>query len=163
MLKLRRKASELELLIELMTEVVEGEPWHGKSVKAVLENVQHDIVFEKVANQHSILELIWHMANWKAFCLSRVVNDDKDLAHFEERDWRQLDHSDRNLWEEGVDYFWTLHHRLMKTIAEQDKKFLGRIVPGRKYNYRKLLNGIIQHDVYHSGQIAYINNLLSGK
>ena len=161
MLGFRKKATELELLIELMTELVEGEPWHGKSVKAVLEAVNQQIVFEKPANQHSILELVWHMANWKAFCVSCLVNDGRDLAHFEEEDWRELDHSNKALWQGGLDYYWQMHRQLMATLKKQDTKILDTIVPGRKYNYRKLMNGICQHDTYHSGQIIYLQKMLN--
>jgi len=38
---------------------------------------------------------------------------------------------------------------------------LGKQVADREYNYRFLLNGIVQHDIYHLGQIAYVKKLLS--
>lgn len=161
MLGFRKRATELELLIELMTELVEGEPWHGKSVKAVLNAVDPQLVFEKPADQHSILELLWHMATWKEFCVSRLVNDTRDLAHFEEADWLQLDHGKASLWQEGVDYYWRTHQQLMDALKAQETKILDTIVPGRKYNFRKLLNGICQHDTYHSGQIIYLQKMLT--
>jgi hypothetical protein len=34
-------------------------------------------------------------------------------------------------------------------------------VDERKYNFRKLLHGLIQHDIYHLGQIAYIKKIAS--
>ena len=161
MLGFRKKATELELLIELMTELVEGEPWHGKSVKAVLEGVNPQVVFEKPAGQHSILELVWHMATWKEFCVSRLLNDNRDLAHFEEQDWRELDHSNKALWQQGLDFYWQMHTKLMEALKGQETKILDTIVPGRKYNYRKLMNGICQHDTYHSGQIIYLQKMLN--
>lgn len=160
MLGFKKKASELELLIELMTELVEGEPWHGKGVKAILNEVSADIVFQQPGGQHSILELVWHMATWKEFCVSRLQNDTRNLAEFEELDWRELDHSNTSLWQEGLNYYWKMHQQLVELLRRQETKILDTIVPGRKYNFRKLLNGICQHDVYHSGQIAYINKLL---
>jgi len=30
----------------------------------------------------------------------------------------------------------------------------------REYNYRFLLNGLMQHNIYHLGQIAFLKNLL---
>lgn len=161
MLGFRKKASELDLLIELITELVEGEPWHGKGVKTVLNEVNPQLVFEKRGNQHSIIELVWHMATWKEFCVSRLTNDERNLAVFEELDWRPLDHSNASLWQEGLDYYWKMHRQLMELLKGCETKVLDTIVPGRKYNFRKLLNGVCQHDVYHSGQIIYIHKLLS--
>lgn len=161
MLGFKKKATELELLIELMTELVEGEPWHGKSVKAILDGVEAQQVFEKPVGQHSILELVWHMATWKEFCVSRLLNDNRNLDDFEKLDWRKLDHGNTALWQQGLNNYWTMHRQVMDLLKKQETKLLDTIVPGRKYNYRKLLNGICQHDVYHSGQIAYVNKLLS--
>ena len=162
MLGFKKKATELEMLTELITELVEGEPWHGKSVKAVFSEVNSGAAFQKPASQHSILELVWHMATWKEFCVSRLLNDTRNLAEFEQLDWRELDHNKKSLWQEGLDYYWAMHRQLMELLKAQEPKILGTIVPGRKYNYRKLLNGICQHDAYHSGQIIYIQKSLIG-
>jgi hypothetical protein len=54
-----------------------------------------------------------------------------------------------------------MHRELMTVLKSQEAKILDTIVPGRKYNFRKLMNGICQHDVYHSGQIIYIQKLLA--
>jgi uncharacterized damage-inducible protein DinB len=160
MLNFRKKATELELLIELISEVAEREPWHGKGVKTILSEVNPQIVFQKPSGQHSILELVWHMATWKEFCVSRLLNDGRNLGDFEELDWRELNHTDTALWRQGLNHYWNMHHLLMDLMLKQDNKILDTIVPGRKYNFRKLLNGICLHDTYHSGQIAYINKML---
>lgn len=161
MLSFRKKNAEVQHLVWQLEEVYEAEPWHGKGVKAILDWVDADIVFEKPAGQHTILELVWHMLNWKEFALNRLLKSDKDLQHFEESDWRELDHANKALWPEGLDRFWKAHSQFMEVLKAQDDKLLDQIVQGRKYNYRKLLNGIRDHDVYHSGQIAYINKLLT--
>ena len=38
---------------------------------------------------------------------------------------------------------------------------LGAPVPGHDYSYYVMLHGIVQHDVYHAGQIALIKKLLA--
>lgn len=161
MLIFKKKNAEIVLLAGQLDEIYESGPWHGKSVKAILDRVNPDAVFEKPAGQHSILELVWHMMNWKEFALNRLLKTDKDLAHFEANDWRQLDHNDKALWPEGLGGFWQAHRRFMDVLRQQDDKLLDQIVQGRNYQYRKLLNGIREHDLYHSGQIAYINKLLT--
>lgn len=160
MLNFKKKNAEILLLVDQLVEIYEGEPWHGKGVKAILDSLSPDVVFQQPSGQHSILELVWHMMNWKEFALNRLVRSDKDLKHFEENDWLQLDHDNTSLWQKGLDRFWQVHHQFMDTLKQQDDKLLNQIVQGRNYSYRKLLNGIREHDLYHSGQIAYINKLL---
>ena len=161
MLNFRKKNAEILLLVDQLTEIYEGEPWHGKGVRAILNSVDENIVFEKPSGQHSILELVWHMMNWKDFTLNRLIKSDKELQHFEEADWRSLDHNDKSLWEKGLKRFWEVHQQFMDELKKQDDKLLDLAVQGRKYSYRKLLNGISHHDVYHSGQIIYIQKMLA--
>jgi uncharacterized damage-inducible protein DinB len=161
MLVFRKKNAEILLLVDQLKELYEGDPWHGKGVKVLFDEVNPANVFEKPSGHHSILELVWHMANWKEFALSRLIRDAKDLKYFEETDWRILDHTDKGLWEHGLQRFWKVHHEFMKALQQQNDKTLNLIVQGRNYSYRKLLNGVREHDLFHAGQIAYINKLIN--
>jgi uncharacterized damage-inducible protein DinB len=154
---------EIVLIAEQLREVYSGDPWFGKSTRALLGELDEKIVNQKPAGQHSILELLWHMITWKEFVLSRLRPDDeKDLAYFETNDWRELDHNDPGLWQRGLDQFHQLQQELVEAIQQQKDKILAQKVPGRNYDYRKLLNGAPQHDIYHLGQIAYVKKLLEG-
>jgi len=152
---------EILLIVEQLKDVYDGEPWFGKSVHDILKEIDEAIVFEKPGTQHSILELLWHMTTWKEFTISRLHNeDDKSVHFFESNDWRILDHSDKKLWQAGLERFAELHNELVELVQQQKDEILSEQVIGRKYNFRKLLYGIIQHDIYHLGQIAYIKKLL---
>jgi hypothetical protein len=48
----------------------------------------------------------------------------------------------------------------MALLLQKDDSFLDEPVEYRKYDFRFLLNGLIQHNLYHTGQIAYVNKLL---
>lgn len=111
---------EIESLTEQIKDAYEGEPWFGRSIKEILNEIDESIVFEKPNGQHSLLELLWHMINWKEFTISRLKNDDeKSMHYFEQNDWRQLDHSDKSLWQQGLQQFNKVHHELTKVIRQQ--------------------------------------------
>ena len=153
---------EILQIAEQLRDAYEGEPWFGRSIGDILNEIDEAIVFEKPTNQHSILELLWHMITWKEFTLSRLRNDDElPIKYFEENDWRMLDHSDKNLWQQGLQKFSKLHNELIEITRQQNDELLSQRVSDRKYNFRKLLYGIVQHDIYHLGQIAYIKKMLS--
>ena len=144
-----------------MEEVYEGEPWFGRSVKALLKEVDAKTALIKPSGQHSILELVWHMINWKEFTISRLdERQAQPMKYFEENDWRQLDHTDASLWTKGLKRFEELHHELVKLTKNLPEASLEKIVTERKYNFRQLLNGIIEHDIYHVGQVAFVRKLL---
>ena len=152
---------EVLLVAEQLKEAYEGDPWYGKNIKSLLEEAGKSDVFQKPNGQHSILELLWHMILWREFTISRIRFDDsKRMQYWEENDWRQMDHSNKTLWQKGLQEFARVHNELVELLQQQNDDLLIKPVPERKYNFRKLLHGIVQHDIYHTGQIAYVMKML---
>jgi uncharacterized damage-inducible protein DinB len=153
--------TEINRIIESMKEAWDGDPWFGRNIKSLLREVKPEQSLQKPQGQHSMLELLWHMINWKEFVLSRLRQDKSfPLHYFENNDWKALDHEDAALWDKGMEKFESLHHELCMELLLHNDDLLEKTVKERKYYFRKLLNGIIQHDVYHAGQIVYVNKLL---
>lgn len=152
--------NELQFIIAQLKEAYEGDPWFGRSADKLLSEVPADMAFEKPNGQHSLAELVWHMINWKEFAISRMEAGGKELSYFEENDWRELDHNDQTLWQKGVDRLHETQRQLIALLAKQEESILDKNVAGREYTYRKLAHGILQHDIYHLGQIAYLVKLL---
>jgi uncharacterized damage-inducible protein DinB len=154
--------TEILLITGQLKESYDGDPWFGKSVTAILKEVNSSIVLKKPNEQHSIVELLWHMILWRTFTLNRLKKDNTvSLSFFEENDWEDLDHSDTTLWEKGADKIEKTQSELVGVLQRQRDDLLLETVPGKTYNYRKLLYGIINHDIYHLGQIAYLNKMLT--
>ena len=153
---------EIQYIIKLFKISYDGEPWFGRSVKALLSEVDPKAAMQKPSGQHSMLELLYHMINWREFTISRIQSGyDKQLKYFEEHDWQQLDHSDQGLWSKGLQLLEDNQQLLMRLLATLDDSMLGNQVGDREYNYRYLFHGVLQHDIYHLGQIAYVKKLLS--
>ncbi|HWJ25987.1 MAG TPA: DinB family protein [Flavisolibacter sp.] len=152
---------EILLIAEGIKDAYEGQPWFGRSVKEILNEIDESIVFEKPDGQHSILELLWHMITWKEFTINRIRNDNTTSVHyFEENDWRELDHSDKSLWQHGLQRLAKVQNELVEVVQQQKDDLLAQRVNERNYNFRKLIDGIKEHDIYHVGQIAYIKKML---
>lgn len=155
---------EIRFLADQLKDAFEGDPWFGRNAKALLGEVPVKAAFVKPNDQHSIVELVWHMVTWRAFAISRFKKDTaKDLHDFEAADWRTLDHSDATLLQQGIERLYQTQTELLAILQTQNDEILDRNVEERNYNFRKLLNGILQHDIYHLGQIAYIKKLLENK
>jgi uncharacterized damage-inducible protein DinB len=152
--------TEILFLQEQLKDTFEGDPWFGRNVKALLAESDETIAFEKPNQQHSILDLVWHMITWREFTISRLRHDEKDLRYFETNDWRALDPTDKSLLKKGLQRLEETQNELVELMQQQNDAVLTQRVQGRDYDFRKLLHGIIQHDIYHSGQIAYLVKLL---
>ncbi len=156
--------TEILQIQEQLKEAFEGDPWFGRSVKSLLKDVEESIAFEKPNGEHSILELLWHIIIWREFTINRLRKDEKrSLQYFEDNDWQLLVHTDKNLWKKGLKRLDETQSELLEKLQQYDDTILNEIVAGRKYNFRKLLDGIIQHDIYHIGQIAYLTKSLQKK
>jgi len=101
------------------------------------------------------------MVTWAEFAQHRVEKKPiTDMAAFEALDWRKIDPA-IHTWQKGVAALQTAHNSIIEHLQIRKDIFLEEIVDYRAYNFRSMLNGLIQHNIYHLGQIAYLNKLLS--
>ena len=155
--------TEILKIAEQLKEAYEGDPWFGKNAKALLAEAEVVDVFETPNGQHSVLELLWHIITWRDFTLSRLRPAPvKNTTFYEQHDWRKLNTADKSLWHAGLKKLAAVHNELVEVLQQQQDSLLIEHVPERDYDFRKLLYGIVQHDIYHLGQIAYITKLLKG-
>lgn len=153
---------EISSVILSFESLLNGQPWFGRSMYEILDETDSKKVFIKPnGTEHSLAELLWHMNTWADFTLKRVQKDNSyDLRAAEELDWRIIDpklHS----WRKGIKEFKSLHTLIIKELKKKEDAFLEEKVDYRNYNFRFLLNGLVQHDIYHLGQIAYLNKMLA--
>ena len=153
---------EVQSIIRRIENVNSGEPWFGRAVFVILEEVDaKKVAIKPNGTEHSIMELLYHMITWADFTLKRIEKNNKmDMAAFEKMDWRELNpklHS----WKKALAEFKAINKKIIALLDKKDDDFLLEIVDYRKYNYRFLLNGMIEHSIYHLGQVAYLNKMLS--
>ena len=54
------------------------------------------------------------------------------------------------------------HAALLETVGQLGVEDLERPVPGMPYNVYILLHGLVQHNLYHAGQIALLKKASAG-
>jgi len=74
-------------------------------------------------------------------------------------DWRAINPA-IHTWESGVAQFTEATYTIIRLLEAPSEKLLDEKVDYRDYNFRHLLNGLVQHNIYHLGQIAYVKKLL---
>ncbi len=151
----------IEAIIRNMEVTLSGEPWFGRAIYEILAEVDVSKVYIRPNQaEHSLIDILYHMNTWAEFALKRIEYDkNHDLAASEELDWREIDPK-IHTWEKGVAEFKSLHEKIIALLQTKDDEFLKEIVDYRQYNFRFLINGLVQHNIYHLGQIAYLNKLL---
>lgn len=153
---------EIQSIIWSLEDTLDGEPWYGRPVYALLRDVDPAFAFTKPsADSHSLMELLYHLLTWAEFTLARLEKDSvKDLKAFEEMDWRNIDPNVHD-WDEGLANFIATNQQIIAILKTKDDLLLKEKVDYRNYDFRFLLNGYIQHNIYHAAQIAYLNKMLN--
>jgi len=147
---------ETQSIIRNLENTLYGQPWYGRPVFEILGEINEADVYKKPGGKgHSMIELLYHMLTWAQFTLSRLQNEKKAMADFEISDWRTIDPA-VHTWQKGLEELKETHTRIVTLLQTKTDDFLKEIVDDRQYNFRFLLNGLIQHNIYHLGQIVYI-------
>lgn len=152
---------ETQSIIRNLQTVTDGEPWYGQSVLAILEEIDPAHTHISPGNKgHSLAELLYHMLTWMEFTLKRLEDSkEMDPEMTDKLDWRTINPR-VHTWEKGMASFRSVSKKIIELLGEKDDSFLSKKVTYRTYDFRFLLNGLIQHNIYHLGQIAYINKYL---
>lgn len=153
--------NEIDTILQQLDNVLNGHPWYGKAVYQLLQEANEQKAFVKPHhNSHSMAELLYHMVTWAQFTHQRIEKEPiTDMAAFEALDWQQIDPA-VHTWQKGVAALKASHQKIIDLLNAKEDAFLDEKVDYRKYNFRYLLHGLIQHNIYHLGQVAYVNKLL---
>jgi uncharacterized damage-inducible protein DinB len=148
--------SEVKRIKSLLRRAFEGEAWHGPSVMELLKDVTAaQAAAHPVAGAHSIWELALHIATWERFVRRRIV-EAAALDPTDEENFPTVQDPSEEAWRAAVDDIKRAHVELLETVAGVDEGRLSEIVSGKPYSIYFMLHGVIQHDLYHAGQIALL-------
>lgn len=149
-------------IIRLLNAGFHGGAWHGPSLLELTKGVKVKTAAYKAGNIHTIAELIYHITSWRLFALKRIQGDAVYNIENEKMNFGDIQKVDEFELETLMMELTLSQDELTRALEGKDDTFLQEVVPGAEYTYDTLLNGIIQHDVYHSGQIAIIKKLAAG-
>lgn len=149
---------EIKRIAKILKHVYAAEAWHGPSVKEVLADVTPELAVKRLSPRlHNIAELVIHLTNWRTFTLEKLTGSlTYDIILNSEADWSVVNELTNEHWQEMLDNLEDTQTELLEIVEKFSPQKINDIVPGRRYSFYILLHGIIQHDIYHSGQMAQI-------
>ena len=146
-------ATEIDRIVRQLEKTFNQQPWYGPSIMGTLTGIDPETINHRYGSTHSIIELVLHMTSWRTFATKRLQGDNTFEVSPE------MNFPAKGTWEEAL----VALNQSQQALVEAAKRFpedrLGELVPSKtqRYTYYTLLHGIVQHDVYHLGQIAYIS------
>jgi uncharacterized damage-inducible protein DinB len=154
--------TEIERILEQLKRAYEGGAWHGPSVREALAGVTAQQAHARpLPNAHSIWELVHHIAVWENVGRRRLEGDRAEIDISSPADWPPADDTSEPAWERAKTALERGHEALREAIAGLEESRLNEpILEGLSTVY-VTVHGVIQHDIYHAGQIAMLKKALS--
>jgi len=151
--------SKIQHLIHKLNESFQGTPWFGDSLMPTLKAIDYKLVNKKLTNSNnSIAILVQHLINWRVFAIEKLEgNQCFDIELNSEKDWTKITIENENEWNELLKELISTQRKIISILDSQKvDSFLTQITLGKSYNFEYLIEGVLQHDIYHFGQIGLL-------
>jgi uncharacterized damage-inducible protein DinB len=157
MTRARRAAtkSETSRIADQLRRAFHGGAWHGPSVLKLLRDVDAATAAAKpLTNVHSIWELVLHIAAWDDAVRRRLSGTKLRLTALQ--NFPRVPEPTNVAWRSAVAQLKKTHEVLVSTVSALPDSRLREHVPGKRYDVYFMLHGVVQHELYHAGQIAIL-------
>lgn len=134
---------------------ISGPMWHGPALGELLAGIEAKGARARpVARSHSIWELVLHLAVWARVADERLAG--RSFEPTAEEDWPALPPPTTTAWQESVAQLYGTYRHLAQSVGSLTDEAIANRVPGHDYTIESMLRGVIEHGVYHGGQIAIL-------
>ncbi|MBM4167311.1 MAG: hypothetical protein FJ218_10400 [Ignavibacteria bacterium] len=146
---------EQEKIIIQLRHSLDGDAWHGPSLLELLSDVNAERAYAKpISSAHSIREIVLHILTW-----IRVVRKRMDGIICEptnEENWQGVVDTSEQSWKQTLLDVKTANETLCERISQLNDEALEQNIEGKNYTLYTMLHGVVQHTIYHAGQIALL-------
>ncbi len=160
---------EVGRIVEQLQRAYSGDAWYGPSVRAALDGVDaRQAAARPVPTAHTISEIVLHMTSWTREVTRRLrVGVAREP---EDGDWPAGAASDEAAWSAILAALDAANEELLTVVAALDDTHLqdrigdvrDRALGSGVSRYVTLL-GLVQHHVYHTGQISLLKNATTAR
>jgi hypothetical protein len=148
--------NEMQRIADLLDRAGHGDAWHGPSLQEILSDVATgEATMKPIPDAHSIWEIVLHIAVWEGVVTGRLEGNAKEPTKPEE-DWPPIAMPGDGAWRQAVAALSESRAKLKRALLAFSETRLGETVPGKNYSFYVMAHGIVQHDLYHAGQIALL-------
>ncbi|HEY4840656.1 MAG TPA: DinB family protein [Terriglobales bacterium] len=153
--------SEAARIADQLRRAFAGEAWHGDSVLEILKGVSAERAAARpIKNGHTIWELVLHIAAWDGAVRRRMGGVAVTLSDAE--NFPPVRDTSEAAWGKALAEVRLAHEELMTAVSAMTDSRLYERVPGKEgahYTFYYVLHGVVQHELYHAGQIALLKKM----
>jgi uncharacterized damage-inducible protein DinB len=150
-------------IIRQLHEIQDGSLWFDQCFKDKMDSVSDAEAFTRpIPEVHSAAEHISHILAWRKECLIRFRGLRTELMNSPD-DWKDNTELGKIGWAALKNLFYESTVTLINALENQDDAYLDTKFADTDYNFHYIIEGIIQHDLYHLGQMGITIKLLNKK
>ena len=158
----------IQNIIHQLEEIQKGKPWIGSTFEGMLSPLTEEAYFKRpLPDFHSIAEIIQHLTLWRSEAILKIRTGKGSKTDDCEENWLPLEQLKAIGWAKIKSSYDTTLSDLTELLRQKSDDFLNQQYYDTDfkgfYSYSWLLNGMIQHDVYHLGQIGLVVKFLQKK
>jgi uncharacterized damage-inducible protein DinB len=147
--------SETHRIADQLTMAFEGDTWTGRPIRDIVGSLTAaSAAATRAPGGKSAWEILAHIVTWLR--MSRLRLSGQPASPTDDEDYPPItDRSDaawRALWTKAE----TEYRGLAEAIRNTADDRLETTTPGQSYPIYHLLHGVIQHSLYHGGQLALL-------
>lgn len=155
-------SSQTARLADQIRRAFEGEAWHGDPLLTILKDVRGAAAAAKpIKNAHSMWEILLHLSVWDGIVVRRIAGQVVNPTPAE--DFPPIPDTSEAAWKKTIEQCKKTHDELVKAVAAFPDSRLQEGVPGKEkqpyYDYFFMFAGIVQHELYHAGQIVMLKKM----
>jgi hypothetical protein len=150
--------TEIERIDDQLKRSMEGDAWHGPAILELLHGVTCQQALKKVSpNVHSIWEIVHHLIRTQEVVRERLGGKHEVLS--DEEFWPPVLEATEQDWMKTVDRLAVTYHEVRAALANLTDERLDHPVANGWASLYRTINGNVQHNLYHGGQIAILKKM----
>jgi len=146
---------EIKRITKQLDDIYHGSPWIDVNLMDTLKNIPAAHAAKKVAPQwNTIWEIVNHLISWRLNVLQRI--QDKVLASPSDNYFGPVRDMSEEAWQNTLKKLEDSQVQWRSVLKKFKKKDLEKSYPTNGMSYYDQIQGIVQHDAYHLGQIVLL-------
>jgi uncharacterized damage-inducible protein DinB len=147
--------SEIDRMLAHYDQVLNGDPWHGDPMWPVLDRIPAKVAAARpLPEAHTIWEIVMHMIFWEGVVTTRLHGERAGLV--EELNFPAMPEATEENWQKTLEELRVSNRNFREALVKLDPAKLTELTVARKRTYAEEAQGIIEHHLYHLGQIAML-------
>jgi uncharacterized damage-inducible protein DinB len=148
--------NQVQRILEHYDRVMHGSAWHGDAIWQILDGISAERAASRpIANVHSIWEIVGHMAYWEGVAAKRLGGLRAGLE--EEGNFPPAPPQITEAgWQKTLDAFRASNEAFRQALRSFDPDRLDELSAAGKRSFYDEAHGLIEHNVYHVGQVALL-------